>query len=84
MADTVDDKVDEAEDVQDALNDLERAGKRRERLGDDFDAELAGFDGELGMADNVNDELKIPTEEEHNHEMHTEDTGAVAADGVIA
>ena len=50
LADDVEGKVDEAEDVQDALGDLERAGRRRVRAADDFDAELAGFDGELGLS----------------------------------
>lgn len=51
LSDTIDDKATDAEDVQDALGDLERAGKRTDRLSDDFDAELAGFDGELGISD---------------------------------
>ena len=46
LTDDIDDKTEEAEDLQDALGDLERAGKRKERGDDNFDAELAGFDGE--------------------------------------
>ena len=49
----IDDKTEEAEDLQDALGDLERAGKRKERGDDNFDAELAGFDGEdIGLFGN--------------------------------
>ena len=52
LADNLDDKAEEAEDIQDSLADLERAGKRKDRAGDeDFDAALAGFDGELGLAE---------------------------------
>ncbi|MBQ5531096.1 MAG: hypothetical protein IIT98_03725 [Kiritimatiellae bacterium] len=50
LADDIDDKAEDAEDVQDALGDLERAGKRTDRAPDDFEAELAGFDGELGIS----------------------------------
>ena len=46
LTDDIDDKTEEAEDLQDALGDLDRAGKRKERGDDNFDAELAGFDGE--------------------------------------
>lgn len=55
LTDDVDDKAEEAEDLQDALGDLERAGKRKERGDDNFDAELAGFDGEeIGLFDDGN------------------------------
>lgn len=50
LTDDIEDKADEAEDVQDALGDLARAGRRTDRTSDSFDAELAGFDGELGLA----------------------------------
>ena len=49
LTDDIEDKADEAEDVQDALGDLARAGRRTDRTSDSFDAELAGFDGELGL-----------------------------------
>ena len=49
LTDVIEDKADEAEDVQDALGDLARAGRRTDRTSDSFDAELAGFDGELGL-----------------------------------
>lgn len=49
LTDNVEAKTDEAEDLQDALGDLERAGRRKVRGDDNFDAELAGFDGELGL-----------------------------------
>ena len=55
LTDDIDDKTEEAEDLQDALGDLERAGKRNERDDDNFDAELAGFDGEeIGLFNDVN------------------------------
>lgn len=53
----VDEKAEEAEGVQDALRDLEKAGRRKERGSDDLEAELAGFDGELGL-----DETAEPAE----------------------
>ena len=83
LADTVDDKTEEAEDLQDALGDLERAGKRRERGADDFEAELAGFDGELGLgsAEELNGNNK---ETEDAHENTHQDAGAVADDGIVA
>lgn len=49
LTDNIEEKTDEAEDLQDALGDLERAGKRKDRGDDNFDAELAGFGGELGL-----------------------------------
>ena len=49
LTDNIEAKTDEAEDLQDALGVLERAGKRKERGDDNFDAELAGFDDELGL-----------------------------------
>lgn len=51
LADDVDDAAEDAEGVQDALGDLERSGKRKERGDGDLDAALAEFDGELGLAD---------------------------------
>lgn len=57
LTDDIDDKTEEAEDLQDALGDLDRAGKRKERGDDNFDAELAGFDGEdIGLFDDGNTE----------------------------
>lgn len=52
LADDVDDAAENAEGIQDALADLERSGKRKERGDGDFDAALAEFDGELGLAEN--------------------------------
>lgn len=78
LSDDIDDKADEAEDIQDALGDLERAGKRKDRTADDFDNELAAFDGELGISDtdtNTNKE----TENEH-----TQNDDADAAGGSCA
>jgi len=83
LTDDVGDKAGEAEDVQDALGDLERAGKRSDREDGDFESELAGFDGELGLADT--DILDKDSSERNNtHENTPEDTGAVADDGVVA
>ena len=57
LTDDIDDKTEEAEELQDALGDLERAGRRKDRGDDNFDAELAGFDGEdIGLFDDGNKE----------------------------
>lgn len=45
----VDEKAEEADGVQDALRDLEKAGRRRDRESGSFEDELAGFEGELGL-----------------------------------
>ena len=83
LADTVDDKAEEAEDIQDALGDLERAGKRRDRGTDDFDAELAGFDGELGLSETENVNVNT-NERETTNENTAENPDAVADGGIIA
>ena len=52
VTDGIEDRVDDAEGVMDAVADLESAGRRRERDGgeEDFDAELAAFgDEEITM-----------------------------------
>lgn len=81
LTDNIEDKVDDAEDVQDALGDLERAGRRKDRGSDDFDAELAGFDGELGMADF--DNVESTNKEKSNETDKTDDNGNIR-DGFIA
>lgn len=81
LADDIDDKADEAEDIQDALGDLERAGKRSVRDGGDFDAELAGFDGELGLAE-VGAGNNSPEKEKTNE--NTETTDPVRCSGDFA
>lgn len=81
LTDNIEDKVDDAEDVQDALGDLERAGRRKDRGCDDFDAELAGFDGELGMADF--DNVESTNKEKSNETDKTDDNGNIR-DGFIA
>ncbi len=43
LADDIEDKAGDAESLQDAMGDLERAGRRRERDAGDFESELAGF-----------------------------------------
>jgi len=83
LADGIDDKADEAEDIQDALGDLERAGKRREHEGDDFESELAAFDGDLGLdAAGISDNNS--TERNNTDENTTENTDAVADGGIVA
>ena len=83
LADTVDDKTDEAEDIQDALGDLERAGKRRDRTSDDFETELAGFDGELGLG-TAADADETSTERNNENENTDTNTRAVSDDGLFA
>ena len=53
LTDNIEDASAEAEDVSGALDDLEKAGARREREGDTdaFEAELAGFADEPAAAD---------------------------------
>lgn len=63
LTDDIDKFADDAECVQDALNDLGRAGKRNERTNDDLDAELADFDGELGLA-SVEESINTPVDKE--------------------
>ena len=67
LADDVDDAAEDAEGLQDALGELERSGKRKERGDGDFDAALAEFDGELGLAEggegtDKTDDVKSETE----------------------
>lgn len=85
LADSIDNKSEEAEDVQDALCDLERAGRRTDRNSDDFDAELAGFDGELGIssADNGIGDDAINETEDKNEETDKDIAGR-HGDGVVA
>ena len=78
LADTIDDKLDEAEDIQDALSDLERAGKRTDRASDDFEAELAGFDGELDISDAVDG---IGEDGFNDKEKNNEDENIARRDG---
>lgn len=75
LSDDLDDKAEVAEDIQDALGDLERAGKRKDRTSDDFDAELAGFDGELGISDLNNENNK-----ENNNEQVQEHSARAGRD----
>lgn len=74
-------ETDNAEDVQDALGDLARAGNRKERTSDDFETELAGFDDEptVGGTDFSNS-----NEKEENHEQAHENTDAVRDGGIVA
>lgn len=85
LADTVDDKAEEAEDIQDSLGDLERAGKRADRSSGDFEAELAGFDGDLGISDAVDGIGEDgTTETEKNNESTDKITAGRDSDGVVA
>ncbi|NLX26682.1 MAG: hypothetical protein GXY61_12120 [Lentisphaerae bacterium] len=63
IADKIDEKADAAEGVMDAVADLDRAGRRRDREDDvDFDAELAAFgDEEISMADEAGETPAIPS-----------------------
>lgn len=72
LTDRIESSVDEAEDVQDALGDLERAGRRTERSSDDFDAELAGFDGELGLSEDFKSSFN---NKEINNEIQQTENG---------
>lgn len=65
LTDDIESRVDEAEEIQDALGDLERAGRRTERVSDDFDSDLAGFDGELGLSAEFDE---ISNTKENNNE----------------
>ena len=78
LADTVDDKADEAEDIRDALDGLERAGKRKDRSSDDFDSEIAGFDGEL----NLTETDKHSSQQESNNESTEINDGLRNGDAV--
>lgn len=82
LSDDVDDRAEDAEDVQDALGDLERAGRRKDRTADDFDSELAGFEGELGLAET--DTLNQSDEKENENAHDHEDADAVRDDGIDA
>ena len=64
LTDDIDSRAEDAEDIQEALGDLERAGRRTERSLDDFDLELADFDGELGLAGDLNNKEKNNETEE--------------------
>ncbi|MGN0853140.1 MAG: hypothetical protein ACI4Q3_07160 [Kiritimatiellia bacterium] len=80
LADDVDDKADEAEDIQSSLDDLARAGKRQDRAPDNFDEELAGFDGELGLsaAENENSNHKEVDNENRQKNTASADCTALA------
>ena len=78
LADAVDDKSEEAEDIQDALGDLERAGKRTDRVSDDFDAELAGFDGELDLT-----EIDNHSSQKENNNENTEINGGLHSGNTV-
>lgn len=71
LTDDIEDKVDDAEDIQDALGDLENAGRRKDRSSDDFDSELAGFDGELGLSET--DEFTDTTTEKETQNEEIDD-----------
>jgi uncharacterized protein (DUF3084 family) len=67
ITDKIEDKADEADGVQEAVADLEGAGRRRDREGDgfDFDAELAAFgDEEIAMESSNEPVPEVGTSEE--------------------
>jgi hypothetical protein len=74
LTDDIESNVDEAEEVQDALGDLERAGRRTERGDGDFDAELALFDGDGAFAE----DFENNSNNKENHHDQVENDGAVA------
>ena len=63
LADDIEDKTGDAESVQDAVGDLDRAGRRRDRDTGDFVAELAGF----------GEDSSQETEDRSQNEGETED-----------
>jgi len=73
LADDIEDKTGDAESVQDAMGDLEKAGRRKDREGGDFESELAGF-GEAG-------DRSQETEVRSQNEEETEDRGQKTEDG---
>lgn len=83
LVDDIESEADEAEDVQDALSDLERAGARKERSNDDFEDELAGFDVEpdVGTGEDLTDTNK---EKESTNENADENPDAIHDDGIVA
>lgn len=76
----VDEKAEEADGVQDALRDLEKAGRRKERESGSFEDELAGFEGELGL-DGTAEDTESPAGESSG--METADGGS-SLDGTEA
>ena len=62
LAEDIEEKAGDAESVQDAMGDLEKAGRRRDREAGDFDAELAAF-GEPEVAACAPEEAKREQEE---------------------
>lgn len=75
LTDNIDDKTEEAEDLQDALGDLERAGKRKERGDDNFDAELAAFDGEdIGLFGNEDSDNNKKEKNDEQNKTGSADT----------
>ena len=77
----VDEKAEEAEAVQDALADLEKAGRRKERGDTSFEDELAGFEGGLDFGET--DETKSASHEKASND-ETEDLGGdFDSDGLL-
>ena len=71
----VDEKAEEADGVQDALRDLENAGRRKDRADTSLEDELAGFDGELNFEEPT-ETTTTETETETHDENETLDGGA--------
>lgn len=77
----VDEKAEEAEAVQDALRDLEKAGRRKDREDGAFEDELAGFEGGLDFGET--DETKSPSTEAAANEMSEDLGGDFDSDGML-
>lgn len=77
----VDEKAEEAENVQDALADLEKAGRRKERTDSSFEDELAGFDGELAFDES--NETETQNHEAEKSGEAEEGDGFPESDGLL-
>lgn len=80
LTDDIDSHAEDAEEIQDALGDLERAGRRTERAADDFDSELADFEGELGFADGFDNESNNKENNNETQKSEIHDGGVRNAD----
>ncbi len=77
----VDEKAEEADGVQDALRDLEKAGHRKDRADTSLEDELAGFDGDLSFDDT--NELETTTNETENNDENEEMDRNLDPDGLL-
>lgn len=77
----VDEKAEEADGVQDALRDLEKAGRRKDRAETSLEDELAGFDGELSFDDT--NEPETTTNETEKTDENEDMDGSLDPDGLL-